>query len=136
MCIPKDDCLASLADSTTPMTAGAAGGGGSGSGGSIGGGISGTNGADVCNHDCQDASNKGTCNLAFCTSLPENLVTCTCDISTVGITWEISPDRPPHLWGAYRDDGSSLYGVYISIDNNAQPKATVEDRFNESQYWL
>ena len=133
MCIDKNDCLGSFAAPTTPLTVGAANGGA----GSIGGGVSGTNGADVCNHDCQDASNKGTCNLAFCTSLPENLVTCTCDISSDGVTWEISPDRPPHLWAAYQwDDGSYLYGVHISIDNTALPKATVQEWFKYNQYYF
>ena len=140
MCIPKDDCLASLADSTTPMTVGAAnGGGGMGSGGMGGGGMGGTNGAgwvdvDECaNADAIESCQiemSGVCRHSFCHNTSPGFG-CNCDISSEGV----SNNHPKRFWealgSAFGDDGNVLYHVDIIIDNTVQPKAAVQERFTD-----
>ena len=141
MCIPKDDCLASL--TTEPMTVGAAnGGGGMGSGGMGsdgmgGGGMGGTNGAgandiDECAYpdaieSCQ-IEMSGVCRNSFCHNTSPGFG-CHCDISSEGV----SNNHVTVIWEAlghnYGEDGNILYHVDIIIDNTVQPKAAVQERF-------
>ena len=154
MCIPKDDCLASL--TTEPMTVGAAnGGGGIGSGGMGGtmgsdgmggtmgsdgmggGGMGGTNGAGwVDTDECANAdaiescqiSMSGVCRHSFCHNTSPGFG-CHCDISSEGV----SNNHVTVIWEAlghnYGEDGNILYHVDIIIDNTVQPKAAVQERF-------
>ena len=147
MCIPKDDCLASL--TTEPMTVGAAnGGGGMGSGGMGGtmgsdgmggGGMGGTNGAgwvDECaNADAIESCQiemSGVCRHSFCHNTSPGFG-CHCDISSTGVSFNLGSEGVSYFWEAlgnnFGDDGNILYHVDILIDNAVEPKAAVQERF-------